>query len=102
NRGMRWDGEMAPYCGGVYKVLRRVDKIINEKTGKMIWMKTPCVILDTVVCQARYTSCRMFCPREFYSYWREILLERVEPRIEASTVRSSPARKETAQTVAIE
>jgi len=77
NRGMYWDAEMVPYCGGTYRVLKRVTQIINEKTGKMQEMKNPCIILDSVVCQARYSGCRMFCPRSIYPYWREIWLERV-------------------------
>src|SRR5262249_6932180 len=39
NRGMGFDGEMMPFCGGTYRVLRRVTKIINEKTGRMQHMK---------------------------------------------------------------
>jgi len=54
-----------------------VTKIVNEKTGKMQQMKSPCIILDSVVCQARYSECRLFCPRSIYPYWREIWLERV-------------------------
>lgn len=42
-------------------------------------MKNPCIILEGVVCQGRYSDCRMFCPREIFSYWREIWLERVDP-----------------------
>jgi hypothetical protein len=79
NRGMYFDAEQVPYCGGTYKVLKRVTKIINEQTGKMQEMKTPCIILDSVFCEARYSRCRMFCPRAIYSYWREIWLERAEP-----------------------
>lgn len=79
NRGMYWDAEMVPYCGGTYRVLRRVTKIIDEKTGRIQEIRNPCVILDNVVCQSRYSGCRMFCPRSLYSYWREIWLERVEP-----------------------
>ena len=78
NRGMAWDAEMVPYCGGTYRVLKSVTKIVDERTGKMQEMKNPCIILDTVVCQARYSGCRMFCPRQIYPYWREIWLERVE------------------------
>jgi hypothetical protein len=77
NRGMYWDAELVPYCGGTYRVLKRVTKIIDERTGKMLEMKTPCIILDAVVCQARYSPCRMLCPRAMYPYWREIWLERV-------------------------
>jgi hypothetical protein len=77
NRGMGFDAEMVPYCDGTYRVLRRVTRIINERTGKMMLMKNPCIILDNVVCQGRYSECRMFCPRAIYPYWREIWLERV-------------------------
>jgi hypothetical protein len=77
NRGMIWDAEMVPYCGGTYQVLKRVTKIINEKTGRMQEMKNPCIILESVVCQARYSNCRMFCPRSIYPYWREVWLERI-------------------------
>src|SRR5262249_40178709 len=78
NRGMFWDAELVPYCGGTYQVLRRVGKIIDEKTGQMVDMKNPCLVLDSVVCQARYSPCRMLCPKSMYPYWREIWLERVE------------------------
>ena|ERR1700722_190061 len=77
NRGLYWDAEEVPYCGGTYRVLRRLERIVNEKTGKMLEMKTPSVILDNVICQSRYSNCRMFCPRSIYPYWREIWLERV-------------------------
>jgi hypothetical protein len=84
NRGMSWDAEMVPYCGKTYRVLKRVTSIVDEQTGKMQALKNPCIILDTVVCQARYSGCRMFCPRSIYPYWREIWLERVglEPVLE--------------------
>jgi hypothetical protein len=78
NRGLWWDAELAPYCGGTYRVLSRVTRALDERTGKMQVMKTPCIILDTVVCGARYSPCRMFCPRNTYAYWREIWLERIE------------------------
>jgi hypothetical protein len=74
---MYWDAELVPYCGGTYRVLKRVSKLIIEQTGKMQEMKNPCIILDNVVCQARYTTCRMLCPKSMYPYWREIWLERV-------------------------
>jgi hypothetical protein len=77
NRGMGFDGEMMPYCGREFRVKKRVTQILNEKTGKMMKMKNPCIILDSVVCEGRYSECRMFCPRAIYPYWREIWLERV-------------------------
>jgi hypothetical protein len=81
NRGLYFDAEMVPYCGRTYRVLKRVSRIVDEKTGKMTELKNPCIILEGVFCQARYSECRLFCPRSIYSYWREIWLEKVaEPR----------------------
>jgi len=79
NRGMSWDAELVPYCGKTYQVLRRVDRLIDEKTSKMLEMKSPCIVLDSVVCQARYSRCRMLCPKQMFPFWREIWLERVHP-----------------------
>ena len=78
NRGMYWDAELVPYCGGSYKVIKRVSRLIGERSGKIVEMKNPCIVLDSVVCQARYSSCRMFCPKSMYPYWREAWLERVK------------------------
>jgi hypothetical protein len=78
NRGLYWDAEEVVYCDGTYRVLKSVTKIIDEKTGKMQEMKTPCIVLESAVCQSRYSECRMFCPRSIYAYFREIWLERVE------------------------
>jgi len=77
NRGMSFDGEMMPFCGKTYRVRNRVERFIDEKTGKMKTLKTPAVILDNVYCQARYSEHRMFCPRSIFSWWREVWLERV-------------------------
>lgn len=77
NRGMYFDGELVPFCGRTFRVLKRVQKIIDEKTGRMLNLKTDAIILENVACQARYSKCRHFCPRSIYSYWREIWLERI-------------------------
>lgn len=77
NRGLYFDAESVPFCGGTYRVLKRVCKIVDEKTGKLIKLKNESIMLEDVYCQARYSRCRMFCPRSIYSYWREIWLERV-------------------------
>jgi hypothetical protein len=78
NRGMCFDSEMVPYCGGLYRVITRVERFIDEKTGRMRSLKTPAVILEDVACRSRFAGCRMFCPRAIYCWWREIWLERVE------------------------
>ncbi len=86
NRGMYWDAELLPYCGKTYKVLRSVTRLIGEQTGEMKEMKNPCIVLQDVVCQARYSSCRYFCPKSMYPFWREIWLERVESSVSKKSV----------------
>jgi hypothetical protein len=86
NRGMYWDAELVPYCGKSYKVRSRVTRLIGERTRKMVVMKNACITLDSVVCQARYSPCRMFCPKEMLPYWRETWLERVGPNVEDATL----------------
>jgi hypothetical protein len=78
NRGLYFDCEEVPFCGGTYVVKSRVTHFIDERSGRMSQMKTPAVILDGVYCQARYSDRRLFCPRAIYPLWREIWLERVD------------------------
>jgi hypothetical protein len=77
NLGLRFDAEMVPYCGSVRRVRARVERIIDERTGKMITFPRDCLILDGVICRAQYSERRLFCPRSIYPYWREIWLKRV-------------------------
>jgi len=75
NRGLLFDSEMIRYCGGTYRVLKRVNQIVGEKTGKMLRMKGPCIILEGAACVSEY---HRLCPRAIYHYWREGWLRRVE------------------------
>src|SRR5215475_7852513 len=75
---------MALYCGHTFRVASSVTRIIDEGTGKMRPMKQPCIILEGVVCNAEYARCRLNCPRAIPAYWRELWLERVEVKQEAS------------------
>ena len=68
-------GEMLRYGGQEARVLRRVERIIDEKSGRMLELKNPCIVLDDVVCPGAY---HRQCPRGIYHYWREVWLERVE------------------------
>lgn len=77
NRGMRYDMEMSKYCGDRYRVQMRIERLINENTGKMMTMKNPCIQLEDVYCRAECTSHRLGCPRASSTYWREIWLRRV-------------------------
>ena len=79
NRGMLFDHEeMKPYCGKTFIVRKRVERIIEERTGRMLHMKQPCIMLEGVVCKALYAQNRLNCPRAIPSFWRELWLERLE------------------------
>lgn len=77
NRGLWFDVEMVPYCGRTFPVLRRVERIINEKTGNLIRLPNPCLVLADVTCGGCLSQHRLFCPRSIYSFWREAWLKRV-------------------------
>jgi len=76
NRGLYFDAEMMPYCGGVFRVRTRVEHFLDERTGVMRRMKTPAVILEGGWCRSFYSELRAFCPRAIYIWWREAWLER--------------------------
>lgn len=75
NRGLGFEEEMARYCGQTARVLSRVDRCLDERTGEMLEMKSSCIVLEGVICAGAYN---VSCPREFVPFWREIWLERVE------------------------
>lgn len=77
NRGMWFDDEATVFCNDQFQVERRVERIINEITGEMMTMKTPCITLKGVYCRSMYSKDRLFCPRAITPYWREIWLQPV-------------------------
>lgn len=80
-RGLFFDWEMIPYCGGTYRVSDRVERFIDDTTGKLIEISSDCVILDGVACTGEHSSNRWLCPRAIYPYWREAWLCRVDERM---------------------
>ena len=81
NRGLWFDAGMVHYCNQSHRVKKRVNKIINEKTGVMMQLPNSCLILEDVFCVGRFTTERQFCPRKTPLYWREIWLERTLPDV---------------------
>jgi hypothetical protein len=77
-RGLWFDWEMTPFCGGRYRVKDRVERIIDERTGQMIEIPSDCLILEGVVCSGDRSSGHWLCPRAIYPYWREAWLRRVD------------------------
>ncbi len=95
NRGMRYDEEMLKYSGKRYRVQMRVDRLINEKNGKMVTMKSPCIQLENVFCRAELTGRRLGCPRASNTYWREIWLKRVDAPASGSDASRSTRERAT-------
>lgn len=75
NRGLAFTAGMLPYCGRTFRVLRRLEKMIHEPSGKLIRVGDT-VILENVTCQG-IQSLRGGCPKNNYYFWREIWLKRV-------------------------
>jgi hypothetical protein len=80
NHGLSFDPEMVRYCGGTHRVATRVERIINERDGKMLRMSRDCIILEGAYCRGEYSHKRLFCPRSLYPFWREIWLKRLPER----------------------
>ena len=78
NLGLGWDRELAPYCGGTFRVQDRVQRIIDERTGRMIQISRDCIVLDGVVCSGEHSVGRWFCARQIPPYWREAWLRRAK------------------------
>jgi hypothetical protein len=70
---------MVQHCGSGkrYRVRRRLNRLIDEGTGKMIEMRRDLIALDGLVCTGDRAEFLWFCRRELYPYWREAWLRRV-------------------------
>jgi hypothetical protein len=75
NRGLFFDLDMLRYCGGQYRVLRRVERLIDERTGRMSEPRTPCIVLEGVVATGEYHA---FRAQNEFILWREIWLRRAD------------------------
>jgi hypothetical protein len=78
NRGLSFDREMLPYCGRTVRVKDTVDRIIDDKTGRMLKIPKDSLILEGAVCSGERTPGCWFCPREIYPFWREAWVRPVE------------------------
>jgi hypothetical protein len=78
NFGLSFEADMKQYCGSQRTVAKRIERIIDEKDGRMIEFKRPCWTLNGVYCTGRDCRTRLFCPRGMQSFWRENWLERAD------------------------
>ena len=51
---------MLEYCGRQARVLRGVERIIDEPSGRMVEFKNPCIVLEDVIVPATIGSAA--CP----------------------------------------
>ena len=87
NRGMGFSYEMMAYCGQTFRVSQRLQRVIDEKTGRLRELKNSCLVLEGANCKGSCTR-PLNCPRASPPYWREIWLERVN---ESDTTRQLEA-----------
>jgi hypothetical protein len=73
NRGLWFDRDMLKHTKQHHKVLARVERIIDDASGRMLRMKTPCIILEGIDASGEQLG---FCPQHDFPYWREAWLER--------------------------
>jgi len=77
NRGLWFDRDMIRFCGQPGIVRQRIERVIDEATGKMLVLKTPCVVLEEGIATGEFLR---FCPQHEYIFWREIWLRRVDEK----------------------
>lgn len=73
HKGLRWMTGMRQFCGGRYRVYKRLDMIMLETGGELRRMKDT-VLLEGVVCDGKEFG---GCDRSCFHFWREAWLRRV-------------------------
>jgi hypothetical protein len=88
NRGLYFDPEMTKYCGRSAVINGRVHRIIDDATGLMRVMKSPCLVLEGV----DYTGETLrFVAQHEHLFWRDLWLT---PLLSARAETSSSNGKE--------
>lgn len=73
HKGLSFRPDMLRFCGRTFRIMARVDRIIDEYTGELREIKNTCYILDGVMCEGEWKLCTRM---ELY-YWRRQWLEKV-------------------------
>lgn len=74
NRGLLLTADMLRYCDKSFRVTARVNRIIDESSGRLKHLQNECYILGGVTCSGG----RSMCTREELYFWRDIWLEKLE------------------------
>jgi hypothetical protein len=83
NRGISVCHEMTRACGAVAEIRYRVNRVIEERSGKMREINHSVTLQSPRGEPSRFDECLCYgelgdCPRGELMYWREIWLERVK------------------------
>ena len=73
NKGLWFDRDLIRFCGQPATVERAAERVINEATGKMVIMKTPCIVLRETSATGEFLRC---CSQHEHIFWREAWLQR--------------------------
>ena len=92
NRGLWFDREMLKHCGRPYRASRRVERLIDVVTGRIVEIKTPCVVLEGADSSGEFLR---LCAQHEDLFWREAWLKpvaRAAPAQGRDVIASSPDR----------
>ena len=90
HRGLWFDREMVPHCGRTARVRSKVERFIDEGSGRLVELGSECYILDGIVCDSARSEGRWFCPRAIYPWWRGVWLQPLDsPDLEAAQIRTA-------------
>lgn len=87
SRGLSFDREMLAFCGKQFRVKNRVERLVDDKTGRLLKINRDCIILEGGVCSGENSISCWFCPRQIHAYHRESWLRPVASSSES--IRSS-------------
>jgi hypothetical protein len=71
NRGLEFGIDMLFYCGGSYRVVASINRIVHERTGEMLLLKTPSILLEGVT----GVGGSILNPQNEFYFWREVWLD---------------------------
>lgn len=86
NRGLSFTPEMRDLCGRRFRVSKRIHKIIDERTGRMLRLAGGCLLLEGAICRG---DRHRFCPRMAHLFWRDIWLRGVHAEAPATVTEIS-------------
>lgn len=90
SRGLSFDREMLSFCGKQFRVKDRVERLVDDKTGRLLKINRDCIILEGGVCSGENSISCWFCPRQIYAYHREAWLRLVAPSSEPISPSGQP------------